>query len=267
MNHTRWRRRPPWACRGSGGAPAPRRRFVPGGHRPLLFEQPPGRLLEGGVVGDLRQAQGVAHLGPVAEDRLQAAIVGLEELAEGQRGEELVLGVVVPGELRGVRQQRDLGSGQSGAGQLQGRFGHRTSGLHTYTTSPTPKRFSTEQGRHRARRAAGGLIRSCSTPFGITEVGTPAASSSFQARWTCSTPFGIIEVGTGGAAGRRAGVDQCSTPFGITEVGTAPAGANSGGPQKCSTPFGITEVGTAGRLGTPGGRRECSILLCRLEGW
>jgi hypothetical protein len=110
-----------------------------------FFEQPSGRLLEGGVVGDLPQAQGRSQLGPVAEDRLPAVVVGLEELAQGQQGEELGLGVVVPGELGGGREQRDLDGGQGGACQRQGRFGHGTSGLHTDTTSLTPKRFSTEQ--------------------------------------------------------------------------------------------------------------------------
>ncbi len=37
----------------------------------------------------------------------------------------------------------------------------------------------------------------CSTPFGITEVGTRPSSLSWRDRAMCSTPFGITEVGTG----------------------------------------------------------------------
>ena len=36
----------------------------------------------------------------------------------------------------------------------------------------------------------------------------------------CSTPFGITEVGTRSALPDRCGTIRCSTPFGITEVGT-----------------------------------------------
>lgn len=58
-----------------------------------FFEEPAGRLLEGRVVGDAGQARGRAEVGPVAEDHLQAAVVDLEELAQGQQGEDPVLGV------------------------------------------------------------------------------------------------------------------------------------------------------------------------------
>ena len=62
-----------------------------------FFQQALGGLLEGGVVGDLGQAQRVAQLGPLAEDLLQAAVVDLEELAQCQQGEMLMLGEVAPG--------------------------------------------------------------------------------------------------------------------------------------------------------------------------
>ena len=65
-----------------------------GGPRPPFFEQPLGRLLDGGMVGDLLQAQLAPQLGPFPEDLLQAAVVDLEEVAEGQQGEVLVDGVV-----------------------------------------------------------------------------------------------------------------------------------------------------------------------------
>jgi hypothetical protein len=53
---------------------------------------PTGRFLEGEVVGDLGQPEGVPPVGPVAEAGLQAAVVGPEELAERPEGEEGRLG-------------------------------------------------------------------------------------------------------------------------------------------------------------------------------
>ncbi len=57
--------------------------------------------------------------------------------------------------------------------------------------------FRHHRGRHSAvveslkRRRSG-----CSTPFGITEVGTPAGLAGGFGASGCSTPFGITEVGT-----------------------------------------------------------------------
>ena len=111
-------------------------------------------------------------------------------------------------------------------------------------------------------------------------LGTPVRRS----RW-CSTPYGITEVGTPSPGPPRTPHDVCSTPYGITEVGTrSPAvaqraarrvlnalrhhrGRHSGHRRParpahamCSTPYGITEVGTiaAPRLRTaavPGAQR------------
>jgi len=43
---------------------------------------------------------------------------------------------------------------------------------------------------------ASNLLRMCSTPFGITEVGTTYAALEYANLEECSTPFGITEVGT-----------------------------------------------------------------------
>ena len=106
--------------------------------------------------------------------------------------------------------------------------------------------FRHHRGRHNANVSHCASWVVCSTPFGITEVGTgsnsrrtrphsgaqrlsasqrsarPISNASAPSSIMCSTPFGITEVGT-----FRVAVDQgvavgCSTPFGITEVGTPP---------------------------------------------
>ncbi len=64
--------------------------------------------------------------------------------------------------------------------------------------------------------------RVCSTPFGITEVGTSSRLTILVSVALCSTPFGITEVGTIGPAWGDRESRECSTPFGITEVGTTP---------------------------------------------
>src|SRR5690606_15009878 len=113
------------------------------------YEKSLGGLLHRGMVGHLRQSQRVAQLGPFAEHGLQPAVVGPEELPQGEEGEVLVLGVVVAGELRGGGRQRLPGGVQRGAGHRQGGLGHGACGLHTYTTPLTLRRFSTEQRRRR----------------------------------------------------------------------------------------------------------------------
>lgn len=49
------------------------------------------------------QPQRVAQVREVGQQRDDAAVVGLEELPQGQDGQQLVLGKVFLGELRGVR--------------------------------------------------------------------------------------------------------------------------------------------------------------------
>ena len=119
-------------------------------------------------------------------------------------------------------------------------------------------------------RPAHSTVR-CSTPFGITAVGTQLSGHVTQpSRSTCSTPFGITDVGT--SADFRQHSDctavlnafrhhcgrhtighwheigprpKCSTPFGITAVGTSHGHRSCPAcRRRCSTPFGITAVGT-----------------------
>ena len=84
----------------------------------------------------------------------------------------------------------------------------------------------------------------CSTPFGITEVVTPASLRKARYPLACSTPFGITEVVTPLTCGGTDKVSACSTPFGITEVVTVRPQRNLSYEGLCSTPFGITEVVT-----------------------
>ncbi len=67
----------------------------------------------------------------------------------------------------------------------------------------------------------------CSTPCGITEVGTPIIFTGHSVPAMCSTPCGITEVGTRPASVARTSSSVCSTPCGITEVGTR-SGTRSG---------------------------------------
>ena len=84
----------------------------------------------------------------------------------------------------------------------------------------------------------------CSTPFGITEVGTSFRRVGVPRGRECSTPFGITEVGT------RLRCEYLPSAFGAQRLSasqrSAPARRES--PWfawcACSTPFGITEVGT-----------------------
>ncbi len=103
--------------------------------------------------------------------------------------------------------------------------------------------FRHHRGRHAMLRNGRQVPRWCSTPFGITEVGTHLAIDFQDRRQACSTPFGITEVGTrcavkapdnpavlnafrhhrgrhGCRSCRDRSISTCSTPFGITEVGT-----------------------------------------------
>ena len=80
--------------------------------------------------------------------------------------------------------------------------------------------FRHHRGRHEQDRREQGRGVKCSTPFGITEVGTRLFGREVIADHPCSTPFGITEVGTSSEASAMGGDCWCSTPFGITEVGT-----------------------------------------------
>jgi hypothetical protein len=55
------------------------------------------------MVGDPPEVEVGPQLGKVGQGRDDTSVVGLEELLEGQDGEQLVLGVVLAAVLRGVR--------------------------------------------------------------------------------------------------------------------------------------------------------------------
>ncbi len=124
-------------------------------------------------------------------------------------------------------------------------------------------------------------IDSCSTPFGITEVGIVQLDVRGRVRKECSTPFGITEVGIPGSCGVSDGIPvlnafrhhrgghsrastgcgsgvSCSTPFGITEVGIRGTRQGIHRATACSTPFGITEVGIVAAGLHREGDRVCS---------
>ena len=56
--------------------------------------------------------------------------------------------------------------------------------------------FRHHRGRHMPPPFGTGRCWKCSTPFGITEVGTPRDRPTLVSARQCSTPFGITEVGT-----------------------------------------------------------------------
>ncbi len=101
----------------------------------------------------------------------------------------------------------------------------------------------------------------CSTPFGITEVGT------WTARRTRRAAQGAQRLSASQRSARdvrRSTVDRyrpCSTPFGITEVGTGSARSNTDSGSRCSTPFGITEVGTVAVVDKQYARAPCAQRL------
>ena len=70
----------------------------------------------------------------------------------------------------------------------------------TWTRPSTGSRvlnaFRHHRGRHIDAAARSSQFSSCSTPFGITEVGTPSLRTRLSEGERCSTPFGITEVGT-----------------------------------------------------------------------
>ena len=84
------------------------------------------------------KAEAPAELGEVVQQLGEAAVVGLEEGLERQQGEQLVLGVVLAGELRGVGGQRLPRQPQRLPGHGTRRLGHRSRGLHTplYAAQP-----------------------------------------------------------------------------------------------------------------------------------
>lgn len=74
----------------------------------------------------LLEGEEVPHLRPVLKHGDEASVVGSEELPQNEEGKELGLGEIVTAVVRTVARQSLLGDFQSGSGQSQWRFGHRT---------------------------------------------------------------------------------------------------------------------------------------------
>ena len=136
------------------------------------------------------------------------------------------------------------------------------------THNPVLNAFRHHRGRHLQGVATATGKPMCSTPFGITEVGTRPGQLLRPAHPACSTPFGITEVGTR-RTGRHGRTGRVLNAFrhhrgrhGHLNAGREtesrvlnafrhhrgrhpsawPCSTTS---LRCSTPFGITEVGTS----------------------
>ena len=140
--------------------------------------------------------------------------------------------------------------------------------------TPTSRQRTSAQRLSASQRSAPGetggtaISGTCSTPFGITEVGTHSFPSSPASRGVLNAfrhhrgrhtvyrkriPLRVCAQRLS-ASQRSARYPRstsprhqaaCSTPFGITEVGTCSPSSAVAGTITCSTPFGITEVGTS----------------------
>ena len=89
----------------------------------------------------------------------------------------------------------------------------------------------------------------CSTPLGITEVGTRARSATVRhCHGRAQRLSASLRLGTAAPSGRFACMPAvCSTPLGITELVTTRRHSALTCATGCSTPLGITEVGTRSR--------------------
>ena len=120
---------------------------------------------------------------------------------------------------------------------------------------------------HRAQRLAASLRSAhCHSTIGVSHPGVLNAwrrhcgrhqdpRSVLDCRSVCSTPGGVTAVGTVILNPTVRQAEMCSTPGGVTAVGTTGAGVWALAAAKCSTPGGVTAVGTAGfGAGVPGER-------------
>ena len=148
---------------------------------------------------------------------------------------------------------------------------HSKGSTHAPRNNPVLNAFRHHRGRHRRANLRRHRSRMCSTPFGITEVGTrrlraktsgcPRAqrlsASQRSAHGTGRTASKARRCAQRLSASQRSALPddlpgftfpgECSTPFGITEVGTLAMNEAGYSAEECSTPFGITEVGTRPR--------------------
>src|SRR5262245_27126129 len=128
------------------------------------------RPCRGGRRGDVIQAEVGAQVAEVLEQLDEAAVVGLEEGLQGQQGEALVLGEVLPRELGRISRPSLLGEAQSLAGHRSRRWGQGSCGSHgTSLDAATPRRDSTTQ---RSRSTATLIPRS-----------STGANRSFHCGW------------------------------------------------------------------------------------
>jgi hypothetical protein len=68
-------------------------------------------------VGHAAQRERPAQLAPLGQQRHQAAVVGAQGLAQHQEGEELRLGIIVPGAGAGIGRQGGAADRQRLAGE------------------------------------------------------------------------------------------------------------------------------------------------------
>ena len=143
--------------------------------------------------------------------------------------------------------------------------------------------FRHHRGRHVADARSRSALTVCSTPFGITEVGTGGTRDAAMHRVQCSTPFGITEVGTRMVAHARCRLDRGAQRLSASQRSAldvddrpgrrstvlnafrhhrgrhrSPTVASRDWRSMCSTPFGITEVGTLASAIDPSRRDVCS---------
>ena len=88
------------------------------------------RLLKRREMRHFGQPQHLLEVGHILDESHDAAIVCSEELPEHQKGEQLVLGEVLLGELRGIRRQGMPRHTQGHPGQRLRRTRHASLCLH-----------------------------------------------------------------------------------------------------------------------------------------
>jgi hypothetical protein len=85
-------------------------------------------VAERGIVRNLLESDGLTQVGKISEQLDDAAKVGLEELAQGQDGKQLMLGEILAAVVGGVERQCPAGGEKSFAGKGDRRLGHGTHG-------------------------------------------------------------------------------------------------------------------------------------------
>lgn len=105
-------------------------------------------FLKRGEMRKFGQAQERLKFLHVRDDRNDPAIVGPEELLQGKYGQQLVLGKLALGELRGIGREPLASDPQGHPGQRLGRTRHAACGAHSPLIGPPQENglgISTEQ--------------------------------------------------------------------------------------------------------------------------